>query len=132
MVKRVLIVGSNPSNSSPDESPFHEGTKSRKTIEAWIQGLDIEVHYINVVNSKLDKPPTQEMILSELPSLNKRIELINPDKVVAVGKVATQALTLLRCDFLEMPHPSGRNRKWNDKVFKEEKIKTLRTFILSV
>jgi uracil-DNA glycosylase len=31
-----------------------------------------------------------------------------------------------------MPHPSGRNRKWNDKVFKEEKIKTLRTFILSV
>jgi uracil-DNA glycosylase len=58
-----------------------------------------------------------------------KIDVILPDKIVALGKTAEKALTLLGYDFYAMPHPSGLNRKLNDKDYIEEKIKGLRDYI---
>lgn len=61
-------------------------------------------------------------------SLLERINRINPDRLVALGKAAAQTLTKLKLSFLEMPHPSGCNRKLNDKKCVEEQISKLKEF----
>jgi uracil-DNA glycosylase len=52
-----------------------------------------------------------------------------PWRIVALGKTAEKALTLLRYNFYVMSHPSGLNRQLNDPKFVEEKIKGLREYL---
>jgi uracil-DNA glycosylase len=59
---------------------------------------------------------------------NIHVEIV-PDKVIALGRTAEKALTLLRLDFYAMPHPSGLNRKLNDPKYIEEKIKGLISYL---
>jgi uracil-DNA glycosylase len=75
-----------------------------------------------------NRPLTQEEIETSLERLASDINGLYPTKIVALGKTAAKALTLLGVAFYEMPHPSGRNRKLNDKEFVSQKIKELTEF----
>lgn len=68
---------------------------------------------------------TKREILDSISSLKENIDGIRPDKIVALGKTASVALTLLHVDFFEMPHPSGRNRLLNNKDYISKKINEL-------
>jgi uracil-DNA glycosylase len=61
-------------------------------------------------------------------SLLERINRINPDRLVALGKSASGVLTKLGLKHLEMPHPSGLNRKLNDREYTAAKIEDLKRY----
>jgi uracil-DNA glycosylase len=86
--------------------------------------------HINVLNEKTDgnRPLRASEIKSNVPRLAEDIKGINPDRIVALGKTAARALTLLGIPFCEMPHPSGCNRKLNDPAYVQQKIKELTEF----
>ena len=72
-------------------------------------------------------------IKASLPSLKDKIERLeasmgNP-KIVALGKTAEKALTLLQLSHFTMPHPSGLNRQLNDKNYVQEKLKGLKDYL---
>lgn len=127
----VLFIGSNPSVASGDNSAFNRNTKSFKILQSWVQTINGTFYYLNVSNNKTinNRPLKLSEIQGALNELESSIELIKPDKVIALGKTAAKALTLLRYNFYEMPHPSGRNRLLNDKVYVQEKIKGLLVFV---
>ena len=83
------------------------------------------------LNDPTDKnrPLKTSEIHQNLDRLSLLILEKKPTKIVALGNTAVKALTLLRADFYQMPHPSGRNRQLNDKLFVEERIKGLIDFI---
>jgi uracil-DNA glycosylase len=83
--------------------------------------------HINVMNKKTDgnRPLKVSEIKENLESLRVDIVVAQADRVVALGKTAAKALTLLGVNFYEMPHPSGQNRLLNDPKYVEEKIKGL-------
>lgn len=130
---KVLIVGSNPSVKSPNNSAFHPSTRSRMILDEWFKDIDAELHFINVCDRT--RPGNRQMRVSEirecLPSLKSKIKMTKliHCRVVAVGRTASKALNLLGVEYLEMPHPSGMNRKLNDKEYVASKICELKRFI---
>lgn len=133
---RVVVVGSNPSRSSRSTAAFDVDTKSRSTLDAWLNCSDIEceIVYLNVhdLPTQGNKPLNLKQIRDAIPALHARISAAEPAKLVALGGSAAKALTLLRLNFYTMPHPSGRNRQLNDKQFIDEKIKGLKIYLESL
>lgn len=128
----ILLIGSNPSIRSPDNSPFHAQTRSRIILDQWFADLHGHTRaFINVTEmvKEDNKPLTGSEIQNALPSFSKRLEDFKGFKFVALGKTAAKACELAGVEFLEMPHPSGMNRKLNDPEYVKEKIKRLAEFI---
>lgn len=131
-MQRVLLIGSNPSEKSPDSSPFHTSTRSRMTIERWFENMNIEICFDNVCQRTRseNRPLRVSEIKAALPALNQRIQGYGENcKIVALGRTAERALKMLGVEFITMPHPSGRNRFWNNKEQAARKIKQLHEYI---
>jgi uracil-DNA glycosylase len=131
---KILFVGSNPSTASPTSDPFNNATSSSRILTEWVKDLEGDKVHINVSNEKTEgnRPLKQSEIKASLGRLAEDISRIAPARIVALGKTATRALTLLQVPFFEMPHPSGMNRLLNDPKYVEEKIKRLTEFLSPV
>ena len=84
----------------------------------------------NIVSQKTEnnRPLNRnEMALARV-SLLERINRINPDRLVALGKSAANTLKSLGLRFFEMPHPSGKNFKLNDKDYVASRIQSLQDY----
>lgn len=75
-----------------------------------------------------NRPLNKEEKALATTSLLERINRINPDRLVALGKAAAAALKKLELEFLEMPHPSGLNRKLNYKNYTAGKLAELKAY----
>ena len=108
----MLFVGSNPSNASETDSPFHGSTRSGRILSSWCEDLPGTRLHVNVSDLKTEnnRPLKVAEIKASLDSLKSKIEEINPSCIVALGKTAAKALSMLDVQFHEMPHPSGMNR----------------------
>jgi hypothetical protein len=124
---KIVFVGSNPSNASVPSSAFHGSTRSAQILAQWTKDIDQSSvkTYVNVVEVKTDKnrPLKTSEIKANLSRLIKDVECA--DKIIALGKTAAKALSMLGVSFYEMPHPSGRNRLLNDPKYVEQKVKGL-------
>jgi uracil-DNA glycosylase len=137
---KILFVGSNPSNASGTLDAFDALTKSARTVRGWLNIFDDSERallfwdFTNVARIKKEgnKPLTAKEIDDNLFELQCSVDAYRPDKIVALGKTAAKALTLLRLPFYEMPHPSGLNRQLNDPEFVARKLKDLKEYILQV
>lgn len=124
---KVVFLGSNPSCSSPYNDPFSHCKSANKMLNQWIPALGLtrdQVHFMNVANYKTprNRPLKRSEIDAEIPRL---IELLRGQIVVTLGKTAGDVmLDMLECGLMApnqqettifMPHPSGRNRKLNDR-----------------
>lgn len=121
----ILFVGSNPSNASTVDVAFHGSTRSSKLLTEWTKDISGMKVHINVMNQKTsnNRPLKKSEVDASLQRLAQDVEGLKPDKIIALGKTAANALTLLHLAFYEMPHPSGRNRKLNDQKYVQEKVK---------
>ena len=133
-LNRVLFVGSNPSNASPNNSAFDPATKSTKILQGWVETLgDIETRFANVSDVKTsgNRPLSSKEIREALPGLEAKIKEIAPDKIIALGCIPSRILTLLHREFFALPHPSPKNRVLNDRIKVQELIKEAYLFVHS-
>jgi len=138
-MNKIVFIGSNPSQRSASIVPFWMDTKSNKVLTSWVgkiyemhtEPLIESIHYLNVANYPTpgNRPLKASEIKAALESLQYRIDGICPDKIIALGKTAEKALTLLGVEFYAMPHPSGLNRQLNDPAFIREKINGLSIYL---
>lgn len=125
---KILFVGSNPSQRSKSTLPFWHDTKSMIVLDKWIDAIGCESISSLLFCNVSDLPTTNNRplkiseIKSNLTVLQTKIEQMQPHKIIALGKTAEKALTLLHQSFYSMPHPSPVNRKLNDAKYVEEKI----------
>lgn len=132
---RILFIGSNPSIKSSSTLPFWEDSKSRSILNSWISRTSLDngyvIHFENVSNhpTENNRPLNVSEIRFNLDRINTIIKDRNFYRIVALGNTASKALTLLRVKHYSLPHPSGLNRKLNDKNFVEEMIKGLIEYI---
>jgi uracil-DNA glycosylase len=132
-MKKILFIGSNPSQKSSSIQPFYQDTQSSRVLNSWLDGLICHRVYANVKDTSTakNKPLSNSEIKKELEALKNKIHSMQPDKIVALGRCAAKALTLLQLSFYDMPHPSPRNRLLNNKALILQKIKGLELFIQS-
>lgn len=132
--RKVLLVGSNPSNKSPDNTAFHPDTKSRQFVDKWFEGEAWTVAYENLVDfkTKKNKQLSNAQIKENLEWIVENMAKYNKlgYKIVACGKIAAKGLKMADVDYFEMPHPSGLCRFWNDKQAGDAKIAEMKEWIL--
>lgn len=126
----ILFVGSNPANASFCDIAFHTSTRSSKILTGWCMDLQGMKVHLNVLNQKTEdnRPLKKSEIKLNLERLASDIKGTSPDRIVALGKTAASALTMLGVEYYEMPHPSGRNRLLNDPEYVAGKVKGLIEF----
>lgn len=125
----ILFVGSNPSNAAKNLVPFTLDTISGRVLFSWIEAAGIvEYTQINLVNATTpdNRPLTKSEIIEAIPNIQRGVAPFT--KVVALGKTAVRALTMAEISHLELPHPSGLNRKLNDPEFVKQTIERLREY----
>jgi uracil-DNA glycosylase family 4 len=134
---KILFVGSNPSSAAKTQNPFCTSTKSGKLLNDWLIASGqyplslTSTCYANVADypTENNRPLLTAEIKSNLSLLQRKVDIIKPDKIIALGKTAEKALTLLRTDYYPMPHPSGLNRLLNDPEYVKKKINGLRDYL---
>ena len=126
-VIEIVLVGSNPSQTSPDNSAFHPSTKSRKFIDRIFAGSGYNMTYMNLIDHKTDnnKPISKSQIRQNLDQIKDKFELKTGAKIVALGKTASDGLALAGVAHFALPHPSGLCRFWNDPAAAEVKIREM-------
>lgn len=126
----ILFIGSNPSQKASSSNAFTEDTVSGRILRSWIEGIDGTILFDNITPSitENNRPLNQNEITIARVSLLERIKGINPDRLVALGKSASSVLTKLNLKHFAAPHPSGLNRKLNDKVYTQSMVEALKEY----
>lgn len=128
----VLFIGSNPSCKSLTGSAFDEKTRSGKTLHEWMHKANIDTYLLDNIFHHAT-PGNRALTAEEKRSSRLYIARLCKNSVVthvvALGKEATKELSAMNIEFLDMPHPSGLNRKLNDAVYVEEQMQRLRDYV---
>lgn len=114
---KCLFVGDTPSPKSKRPwDAFEPATKSGKTIREWapLMGVDLFI-CINRTDSLFQFTVESAQIM-KFP-------------IISFGEKAHKALSKLKVPHFEMPHPSGRNRKINDKKFLTERLQECKMYV---
>lgn len=127
---KIIFLGSNPSQRSICIKPFWRDTKSMQVISNWLDMLNLgeeEIYFMNVSDTPTpnNRPLKISEIRASLPMLSNKINDVIPEKIIALGKTAEKALTLLCIPHYAMPHPSPVNRQLNNQQFVDSKINGL-------
>jgi DNA polymerase len=118
---KILFVGEAPGESEDSLGQPFVGV-SGKLIDLAISEAGIEGKYRSFTNTVLCAPyedksrssfrePAKDEMKACSPRLKEIIEILKPEKIVALGNKAKQALTMLKVDFLAYVHPAYILRK---------------------
>jgi uracil-DNA glycosylase len=121
MVKlMLLIVGHSPSKQDPDG--VLDNCQSGRRLNEWLEAIGASRFYeIEKVNAfTLEEAQNLPSSRKAARRLRKRIK--TADAVIALGKGASTVVSLVRGDYISLPHPSGLNRQLNDKTFVLQKL----------
>lgn len=123
----TFFVGDEPSkkNKNP-EIPF-VGTKSYKTLLSWIADLEVNITDVVLTNRENIKVHNSGAVEVELTTLYTTIE--KGDTVIALGDKASKYLKKINIDHFKLPHPSGLNRKNNDKKWLSGELEKCRRYL---
>lgn len=115
-ITKVLFVGDKPSKTMKFGASAFEGARCEKRLKQWVEFLLNRRHGYALINQSTDD-------FAEL----KLEGLVNWDKIIALGNVASKALG--NVPHFKLPHPSGSNRQNNDKQFIQRKLKECKCYI---
>lgn len=127
----VLIVGQNPSKHNIDLAKAFVGSKSGRTLMSWITQVGLDQEHNVLVNCsddtdfKLNKKNTYKAFFK----IGGHMAAYQPDKVLSLGKVAHRVLSEAGVNHFELPHPSGRNRKLNDKRWLAKQLRLCKDYV---
>jgi hypothetical protein len=105
----ILFVGDKPSARNLDVSIPFVGTKSYKTLLDWIWQMNINITDVKLIN-KDDKAS-----IATADRFNW--------KIVVLGNEAEKIVKKFTKKYFKLDHPSGLNRKLNDKNYVAARLK---------
>jgi uracil-DNA glycosylase len=111
----VLYVGDKPNPRISTSNLAFVGTQSGRTLKKWHSQIDTSWDLYLAVNS-VDLTPS-------ILSVAYRYNL----KIIALGNNASKALG--KVPHFKLPHPSGKNRKLNDKKWLAEQLEAARMYV---
>lgn len=118
-MRRLLLVGDKPSRKNLDPKVAFVGTQSFKTIQKWLEFMLKEKTAISMIN-RVDPEFAVVLIRASLRGY----------KIIAFGEEAAKALVQNGVvNYFKLPHPSGRNRKLNNKKYVEEVLTKCKNWI---
>lgn len=127
---KVLFVGQNPSKASRTPDVAFSDTRSRATLLAWLKRAGLRLSDVSFINC-FDKVGDVKKSDASLDKVFCAWARAGKPIVVAVGRFAWDALSSderFSCSFM-LPHPSGRNRKLNDKKYVDDVLESFAAYL---
>lgn len=126
---RVLFVGQNPGKTNLSNDEAFVGTKSYDALRDWIDVLGIRNY--DMVNCSAN--PNEKFTTNTIKQLAMNHMLMetftNYDRIFALGKISSDVLNILEIAHFKLPHPSGLNRKLNDKKWLINTLKQAKDYL---
>lgn len=116
---KVVFVGDGPSKTNVSPDVAFVGAKCFTTVVEWIKELNPDFYVC--LNSDTCSQ------LSDIRALAK-----SGFKVIAFGNKASERLMKMHIGHHMMPHPSGLNRKLNDKKYVALELYHAHSFIIGL
>ena len=113
----IVFVGDKPSRLNKDPNLAFVGAKCYKRLLKWITFLDAENY--KLINSHNSDCSLAIQYLNIFPHI----------KFIALGKVASARLQRLDVVHYKLDHPSGLNRKLNDKQYEFDMLNKCREWL---
>lgn len=115
---KVVFVGDEPSKTNIRNDIAFVGAKCFHTLVGWIKELNPD--YYICLNSNTIK------------NLNQIVDLYdNKFRIVALGERASNVLLNRGIYHFKLPHPSGLNRKLNDKEYIKKQLEECKFWFVS-
>ena len=115
-------MGDKPSSKNADHDVAFVGTKSHRRINEWLEEILEEEADVILIN-RIDPAFSQHLIYATL----------NNYRIIALGEEAATALMQHGVvNYFKLPHPSGRNRKLNDKKFVSDILQKCKNWLEGV
>lgn len=131
--KNILFIGPSPSLKNKDLNIPFSGTRSAKILMEWINEMNLFQHKLYFYNiSSLPGRTKFNMVEKEnlYYTLGRHMNRGFDFKIIALGNIVEKELTLhSKVDNFKLPHPSGLNRKLNDKEFIKEQLKLCKNYL---
>lgn len=108
----TIFVGDEPSKLNTDHNKAFVGAKCNKRLDKWISYLGLNEKQTLKINSK----DTVDLALIKYAASDKN------NNVVALGNLAAKRLKMADILFYKIDHPSGLNRKLNDKAYEKKML----------
>lgn len=126
----IIFVGDQPSSKNVDPNIPFVGTQSYKRLLEWIWEMDVDINNVHLCNKDQFEHNylTGDLYISNLNSdLPARASVC---KIVVLGNQAEDKVCeTSTLDYFKLPHPSGRNRKINDKKFIKKELKKCKEWL---
>ena len=125
----IMFVGLAPSSKNEDPRVPFKGTKSGERLKRWINTCGVRSYAL--YNLFLEVLPRGPLLKEELQRAGSKLrdKAQYADGVVALGQEASRALKLAGIGHYRMPHPSGRNRLFNNKAYEPMVVAKLKTWV---
>lgn len=120
----VYFIADKPTKKNVHKNVPLVGTASYRTFVGWLADMHIDIGRVRLFNQSDNPfPGTASRFLNENAAKGNI-------RVVALGKAAMNYLMKVGVDeFYALPHPSGLNRKLNDKKKLKETLDSCKTYI---
>ncbi len=122
----LWIIGQSPKTQINISIPFYN-TKSHPIIQTWLT-LAENKRFI-IASNAVNEIDGNKITSKDLKRLEAIYTSQRPDKVICLGKVAHKALQALGISHFEAPHPSGLNRKLNDKIYVDNMLNDMKEYL---
>lgn len=124
----IYVLAQNPPTEVQVDKPF-VGTKSHKVFKRWLDEAGLDESYIVYTNASMQVKKSgtpRKLMKTELYMLGKHLSMANV--IITLGNYAAEAVNDVDLHYkaYKLPHPSGLNRKLNDKKEVEHVISILK------
>lgn len=123
---KVIFVGINPSDAPVTNN------STWKRFTRWLEELEeTGIRYFSFTNLHHDPQWDGKTLSGEYQKLLRK-QTKGYDLVIALGNKPYEELKKIDVDSFKVPHPSPRNRVWNDKNKEREVIEELKSRIAGI
>jgi hypothetical protein len=122
-MNKVLVIGHSP--GATDIMKRKNGSPSLNRLNAWLDACGVDIYSFSNICAhhapSLKKSDIDETYVKDITE--------SYNKVIALGGFVSQYLQKMGVEHYPAPHPSPRNRKFNDKTFEPRVINGLQTYV---
>jgi|TARA_Y100000816_G_scaffold171662_1_gene123276 hypothetical protein len=121
---KVLVIG-----HSPGKTPIYKmknGSPTLNRLNRWLDACEVDIYSF----TNLCAHHKEFLKMADIDGIFIQKITKNYNKIITLGGFVSQYVTKIGVPHFAAPHPSPRNRKFNDKSYEPKVIKQLKEYLL--